>query len=205
MRLVLSTLALTLLMSACESNTSGAGSPATPTATPSTVVAALLVWTTWTADPKVAGGPEPGYRPALTGLTGHDVQSATPMIDNTGTSWVIYLVFTARGASLFSTLTQKTAAPCPNPSGNCPQRHLGLWLDLSQSDIDRWDDPSFVAQVSMPFDLACLAKPSAGVCAKFVSDPVTLEQIKSGQAAISGAFTREGAQELAASINALPR
>src|ERR1700747_1184963 len=53
-----------------------------------------LVYTKWVADSKVTGGPEPGYKPALTGLTGDDISSATASIDPTGTAWVVNISFT---------------------------------------------------------------------------------------------------------------
>src|SRR5438094_10519209 len=40
-----------------------------------------LVYTKWVKDDKVQGGPQPGYKPALTGLTGDDISSATATID----------------------------------------------------------------------------------------------------------------------------
>src|ERR1700757_948947 len=40
-----------------------------------------LVYTKWVKDDKVTGGPEPGYKPQLTGLTGDDISSATATID----------------------------------------------------------------------------------------------------------------------------
>ncbi|TMF53912.1 MAG: hypothetical protein E6I21_00740, partial [Chloroflexi bacterium] len=47
-----------------------------------------LVYTKWVADTKITNGPQAGYKPALTGLTGDDISSATATIDSTGTSWV---------------------------------------------------------------------------------------------------------------------
>src|SRR5437879_4993341 len=41
----------------------------------------LLAYTTWVPDAKVTGGPEPGYKPAFSGLTGNDITSATTAID----------------------------------------------------------------------------------------------------------------------------
>src|SRR5205814_1671520 len=126
---------------------STATSPSARTSTSSPT--ALLVFATWTPDSKVTNGPEPGYKPGLSGLTGHDVQSASVLTDSTGSTWLLSISFTTPGASRFAQLTRDNVAACPgNPataaSANCAPRHLGMWLDLTQSDIDRWEDPTFV-------------------------------------------------------------
>src|SRR5437588_11820569 len=64
-----------------------------------------LVYTKWVADTKVTGGPEPGYKPAFTGLTGDDISSATAAIDQSGLGWVVNVVFTSSGDDIFSNLT----------------------------------------------------------------------------------------------------
>ncbi len=56
-----------------------------------------LVYTKWVPDTKVTGGPEPGYKPAFTGLTGDNIQSATAVIDQNGIGWVVNVVFTSSG------------------------------------------------------------------------------------------------------------
>ena len=91
--------------------------------------------------------------------------------------------------------------PATNANANCAQRHLAVWVDLSQSDIDKWDDPTVVATVTKPFDLGCLSQPAAQVCPKFISDPITLDQITGGRAVIAGAFTQQSAAALATAIN----
>ena len=55
-----------------------------------------LVYTKWVPDAKVTAGPEPGFKPALTGLTGDDISAASATIDSTGTSWVVNITFTGR-------------------------------------------------------------------------------------------------------------
>jgi len=171
----------------------------------------LVVFTTWVPDAKVANGPEPGYRPALSGLTGRDIASAAAAIDASGTSWVVNFVFTHRGADLFATLTRNNVAACPGDpataaSAGCAQRHLAVWLDLTQADTDRWEEPTFVDQVSKPFDLSCLMAPATGPgCAKFLSDPVTLQEIDGGQVQIFVGATQQGTMDLANAINALSR
>jgi len=193
---------IAVLVIACgPSSASSVSSPAT--VTQSTLPVALVVFTTWIPDPGVINGPEPGYRPGLSGLTGHDVQSATAAIDMTGTAWVVNISFTPAGANLFAKLTRDNVAACPGDStATCAQRHLGIWLDLTQRDIDSWGDPTFTSKVSQPFDLACLMSASeTTVCPKFVTDPVTLQEIVSGNATISCGCVQQTANELAAAIN----
>jgi preprotein translocase subunit SecD len=166
-----------------------------------------LTYTTWVPDSKVTGGPEPGYRPQLSGLTGDDISSASAAIDQTGTSWVVNVSFTQAGAQKFDNLTRDNVNACPgdvntSQTANCPQRHLAIWLDLTQSDIDHWADPSYVAKVSSPYDPGCLAAQTAGtVCGKFLTDPITIQEIAGGQATISGSFTQQSANDLASGIN----
>jgi preprotein translocase subunit SecD len=166
-----------------------------------------LVYTKWVADTKVTGGPEPGYRPELTGLTGDDISSASASIDSTGTSWVVNVSFTGAGATKFDNLTRDNVNACPGDpnttaTANCPQRHLTIWLDLTQRDIDNWEDPSYTGKVSAPYDPQCLATQVEGtVCGKFLTDPITLSEIAGGQATISGSFTQASANDLATGIN----
>jgi hypothetical protein len=171
----------------------------------------VLTFTNWVWDPKVVNGPEPGYRPAFTGLTSADVSSATAALDATGTTWVVDVRFTQRGAQLFSALTKANVAACPGDpastaTANCPQRHLTIWLDLTQTDLDNWHDYAYVAQVSALFDLKCLArKPAQAICPKFVSDPITLTEIDGGRMQIAGGFGEQDAQALASALNARTR
>src|SRR5437016_13672759 len=72
-----------------------------------------LVYTKWVPDAKVTGGPEPGYKPQLTGLTGDDINSASATIDTTGVSWVVNIGLTSRGATLFVNLTRANVASRP--------------------------------------------------------------------------------------------
>ena len=168
---------------------------------------ALLVFTTWAKDAAVTNGPQPGYRPALTGLTSREIASAAPIIDASGSTWLIAITFTPSGRRLFTNLTAGNVAACPGdaattPSANCPERHLAVWLDLTQSDIDHWEDPSYVAKVARQFDLPCLTGAASIVeCGKFVSDPITIEPITGAQAQIAGNFTQQTAQDFAAAIS----
>jgi preprotein translocase subunit SecD len=166
-----------------------------------------LVYTKWVKDDKVTGGPEPGYKPALTGLTGDDITSASATIDPSGTQWVVNIQFTSAGADKFSKLTTDNVAACPGDtatvaSANCPERHLAIWLDLTQADIDHWEDATYSGKVSSNYDASCLAAQTQGtVCGKFLTDPITREAITGGQAQISGAFTQQSANDLATGIN----
>jgi preprotein translocase subunit SecD len=192
MRLAASVIGIAVLAIACES---GSVSSTKPSAQAST----LVVFATWLPDPKVTNGPEPGYKPAFTGLTGHDIQSASPVIDATGTAWFVNVSFTQSGAKLFAKLTHNNVAACPN---DCAQRHLAVWLGLTQTDIDNWEDPTHSARVSQPYDLGCLAHLSSTTpCPKFVSNPIVLQEITGGSAPIGCACTQQQASDLAGSIN----
>ncbi len=167
-----------------------------------------LVYTSWVADAKVTGGPEPGYKPKLTGLTGDDITSASPNINSDGTSWVVSIQFGSHGATLFDQLTRANVAACtgdPNTSqtANCAERHLAIWLDLTQKDIDNWENADYVAKIYAPYDPGCLSQQTATtVCGKFLTNPVTIEEISGGAAQISGNFTQQSAADLATGINA---
>jgi len=167
-----------------------------------------LVYTKWVKDAKVTGGPEAGYKPQLTGLTGDDISSATAAIDPNGTAWVVNIQFNSSGADLFDKLTAANVAACPgdtetSPSAQCPERFLTIWLDLSQKDIDQWGNADYAAKVSRPYDPECLAAPKPGVvCGKLLTNPITRERISGGQAVISGNFTQQSAKDLATGITA---
>jgi preprotein translocase subunit SecD len=167
-----------------------------------------LVYTKWVADAKVTGGPEPGYKPAFTGLTGDNISNASASIDPNGTSWVVNITFNQSGADLFDKLTRANVAACPgdtqtDPSAQCPGRFLTIWLNLTQKDIDNWENADYVAKVQQSYDAACLAAAKPGVvCGKLLTNPITTEEIAGGNAVISGTFTQQSAQDLATGINA---
>lgn len=155
-----------------------------------------LVLTKWVKDANApANSPEQGYRPQLTGLTGDQLSNATAALDTNGTGqWVVNLQFNSQGASLFGNLTAAAANACqPNA---CPENHLTWWLDLTQNDINQWDNQDYVANLMKPVELG----------GKFVTDPYTQSAIPGGQATISGGFTQQSATQLAANLNsgALP-
>lgn len=167
---------------------------------------ASLVYTTWTPDALVTNGPEPGYRPVLSGLTSDDIASATVAIDPSGTTWVIYITFNIAGRDLLAKLTRANLSACPgDPStssaANCAQRHLTLWLGLSQADIDQWENSTFVGTITQPYNIACLAQATATTpCPKFISDPITVTEIDGGLAAVAGFSTQQVAQDFANAI-----
>ncbi len=166
-----------------------------------------VIYTRWVPDANAGGGPEPGFKPELTGLTGADISQAQANPDSTGTGWVVDVTFTPHGSQLFSALTRDNVAACPGDpdtlaSANCAQRHLTIWLDLSQADIGNWEDGAYVDKVSEPYDLQCLARRSPQVvCPKFVIDPITTEEVDAGEAEISGDFDEQSAKRLARAMN----
>jgi preprotein translocase subunit SecD len=173
-----------------------------------------LVYTTWVPDAKVTGGTVPGYKPQLTGLTGDDISSATAVIDQSGIGWVVNIQFSSHGSDLFGKLTTDNVAACPgdpntSQAANCAQRHLAIWLDLNQNDINNWEDPTgaYPSKVMGNYDTACLATATpTTVCPKLLVDAVTLQPILGGNAVITGGgqggFTQQAAQNLATGITA---
>ena len=167
-----------------------------------------LIYTKWVADAAVTGGPHPGYKPAFTGLTGDDISSATAAIDQQGVGWVVNVSFTSRGSGVFGDLTTANVAACPGTPGvdataSCPERFLTIWLDLTQKDIDKWEDPTYANKVSGYYDTACLATAApTTVCPKLLVDAITQQAILGGQATISGqTFTQSSTNDLATGIN----
>ena len=166
-----------------------------------------LVYTKWVKDAKVTGGIVPGYKPQLTGLTGDDISSANASIDpSSGIGWVVNVNFNSQGSDLFGKLTTANVAACPgDPSttaGSCPERHLTIWLDLTQADIDHWEDATIANKVSTNYDPNCLATQGAtATCPKYLVDANTIQPILGGSAVISGNFTQQSAVDLSTGIN----
>src|SRR4029077_3091942 len=140
-----------------------------------------------------------GYKHELVGLTGDDISSASGTIDQNGVAWVVNITFTSHGSGVFDTLTRNNVAACPghpatNPNAGCPEPVLTIWLDLTQSDIDNWDNPGVQAQLLQRYD-------SGG---KLLVDAITDTEISGGQAQISGGSagsTQAQANDLATGIN----
>jgi hypothetical protein len=161
-----------------------------------------LVYTTWVADAKAVGGPEPGYKPALTALTGAHVTQVSATKDTTDATWDLNISLDPAGTQLMSTLTRDNVAACPDTSPNpdCAQRYLAMWVGLTQNDIDNWEDLARANEVSRPIGVGCDAQAAAGAaCAKLVTNAVTTAEIDSGDIAISG-FTQKEAQDLVDAI-----
>jgi hypothetical protein len=165
------------------------------TSSTTTRVSSSLVYTKWVADANVTGGPQAGYKPAMTGITGDDVASVTGSNDPNSGGWGLDLTFTSGGRDRFASLTRDNVAACPgDPSADnnaaCPLRHLTMWLGLTQADIDRWEDPTYVAAVSQSWS-------SGG---KLLVDLLTIQEIDGGEVVISGNLTQKEAQDLVAVI-----
>jgi len=77
-------------------------------------------------------------------------------------------------------------------------------LDLTQTDIESWEDPTYTATVSRLYDLDCLTTPSTTVvCPKLISDPITFQEIDGGHLVMNGVFTQQSATALANAINSM--
>ncbi|HZK73439.1 MAG TPA: protein translocase subunit SecD [Clostridia bacterium] len=163
-----------------------------------------LVYTKWVVDAKSTNPLHPGFKPAFTGLTGDDISSASSALDSTGTQWVVNVTFNSRGSDIFDTLTRANVAACqqdPTTGSYCAQRFLTIWLDLTQADINNWDNAAYQQKLELAYNPACL--PSTTVtCGKLLVDAVTQSEISGGTAQISGSFTQQSAGDLATGINA---
>jgi len=156
---------------------------------------ARLEYTKWVQADKAPAGRETsaGWKPQFTGLTGDMITNANAALDQNG-QWAVNVQFNSTCSDLFGKLTTDNVNACPQT--DCPQRHLGIWLDLTQDDIDRWEDPARVAQVTK--------SPDQG--GKLLTNPYTIQPILGGQAQITGGFDAQTAKDLATEINsgALP-
>ena len=148
---------------------------------------AQLVTTKWVADASVTGGPWPGFKPQITNLRSDMVTGANASIDQNGTSWAVNLSFNSEGANLFSQLTGDAYNACP--TSDCAQRHITEWLDLTQDDVDHWNERS--QQLYRPYDQG----------GALLTDPTIQQQISGGQAQITGQFTQDSAKNLATLLN----
>jgi protein-export membrane protein SecD len=150
------------------------------------------------ADSSITNGPFPGYRPQMTQMTADMLSNATASLDQNGTGWVVNFTFNQAGANIFSQLsTSAYNATCPRQGQlDCPERRLTNWLDLTQDDIDHWNERG--TQVYQENGSV-----SGG---KLLADPYIQSPITGGQGQISGNFTRQSAQDLATGLNngALP-
>jgi hypothetical protein len=143
---------------------------------------AALVITTWVRDPSVVGGPQPGYRPQISMINRGTLTSVSAARDPTGNDWVVAFTLGPEDARGFELLTAGAVAACP---GDCPERHLATWLDLTQDDVDHWSERGNVLS----------RRVSEG--GKLLSDPYVVSPITSGRAYIQGRFSQQEATVLA--------
>jgi preprotein translocase subunit SecD len=149
---------------------------------------AQLVTTKWVKDPSVKNGPWPGYRPQITNLKSDMLTSANASPDpNGGAGWVINFTLDSTGANIFSQLSTDAVAACPQ--GDCAERHITEWLDLSQDDVDHWNERA--NQLYANTD-------NGG---KLLTDPTMQTAITGGSGVISGSFTQQSAKDLATLLN----
>ncbi|HEY8642050.1 MAG TPA: protein translocase subunit SecD [Candidatus Dormibacteraeota bacterium] len=155
-----------------------------------------LVTTSWVPDPNSTfNGPQgitAGFKPQITPLTGDMITGATAQLDANGVSWVVQLTFDSRGTDQFGKLTTAAVNACPGSGADCPNRHIAEWLDLTQADVDHWDDPGYAAQISLPTEQG----------GKLITNPTIIDPILTGTAQISGNFTQTTAKDLATLLNA---
>jgi preprotein translocase subunit SecD len=153
---------------------------------------ARLVTTTWVKDPSITVGPNVGYKPQITPLTADMLTSANASLDQNGTSWLVNLIYNSQGASILNTLTTKQYNACSQQG--CPEQFMTQWLDLSQSDINNWNQVE--PNLYRPYDQG----------GKLLVDAVTQSVIPAGQMQITGSFSQATATNLAVLLNdgALP-
>jgi hypothetical protein len=161
-----------------------------------------IVYAKWVKDGNVIGGAKNGYRPQLTGVTGREIVRAAANRSSFGSGWVVDITFTPRGRQLFAELTRENVAACPgdpatNPAARCSERYLGIWMGLTQKDVDRWEEPGYANLMSRLWVSGSTADPRP----KLLSDPITLQEVSGGSVEISGALTDQEAQQLARAVN----
>jgi preprotein translocase subunit SecD len=153
---------------------------------PGAAAPARLVVTTWTKDPSFIDAPYPGYRPQVTPLTSDMITNAQ-VVRNSDGDIVVQVKFDSRGTEIFRNLTAQAAAACPQ--SDCPQRHVTMWLDLTQDDVDHWNQRAH--NLYRPFYQG----------GKLLTDPVVRAPITGGSAQIPGNFTEQQAEDLAHRLN----
>lgn len=159
---------------------------------------AQLVITTWVADPTVTGGAQPGYRPKLSGINSDSLTSATASLDQNGLNWAVNTTFNGTGSEQYGKITTDAYNSCPTDPNGCPTRHITFWLDLTQDDINQWQDAAVANKLS--------ANVNSGATGKLLTDPVIINPITGGNGQITGNFTQQQAKDLATLLNsgALP-
>lgn len=150
---------------------------------------ARLITTTWVKDDSVKAGPYPGYRPRMTDLRSDMLTGANASLDPNGTSWVVNVTYNQTGAGIFGKITTDAYNACPQAGDSCRERFVGEWLDLTQEDIDNWNERGGL--LYRPYEQG----------GKLLTDPVINEPITGGQAQISGNFSQRSAKDLATLLN----
>src|SRR5919108_593352 len=124
----------------------------------------------------------PGYRPEVTPLTSDMITNAQA-VRNPDDDVVVQVRFDSQGTEIFRNVTAQAAAACPHQ--DCPQRHVTMWLDLTQDDVDHWHERAH--DLYRPFYRG----------GKLLTDPVVTSPISGGSAQIAGDFNQQQADELA--------
>ena len=153
---------------------------------PGAAAPARLVVTTWTQDPSASYPPYPGYRPAISPITSDMITNAQ-VVRNSNGDIVVQVKFDSRGTEIFRNLTAQAAAACPQQE--CPQRHLTMWLDLNQDDLDHWNQRAH--DIYRPLYRG----------GKLLTDPAVTAPIPGGSAQIAGNFNQQQAEDLAHRLN----
>ena len=162
-------------LSSAPGRTTPAGAPPAPPA--------AFVITAWVRDPSVVNGPWPGYRPQMTLMYRGTLVSVRAARDPSGgNDWVVQFTLDSEGAQVLGSLTRDAVAAC---AGDCPERHVASWLDLTQDDVDHWNERA--EAVYRPV--------SQG--GKLISDPHVVSPITAGQGYIQRNFSQQEATELA--------
>ena len=152
---------------------------------------------TWGADATApAVGQAPGsYKPQLTGLGSAQVVSASSGLDSNGLNYAVTLNFNSDGAAQFSKLTTDAVNACPGDGVTCPKRTIGIFEDLTASDLANWERVA-----------PTIANPPSIPGGKLLTKPNILQPIAGGTATITGNFDQASARDLALQISsgALP-
>lgn len=153
---------------------------------------ARLVTTTWVPDASITNGPYPGYKPQITKLTSNMVTGANASLDqNGGNGWVVNVTLNSEGSGIFGQISTTAYNSCQQQQ--CPQQHVAEWLDLTQDDVDHWNDR------------ATTLYQDTNHGGKLVTDPVISSPITGGQFFIQGSsqapFTSSSAKDLATLLN----
>jgi preprotein translocase subunit SecD len=153
---------------------------------------AQLVTTVWVKDASVTNGPYPGYKPKITDLKSDMLTSANASLDSSGGGgWVVNFYLNSTGANIFGQLSTTAYNACTQ--GDCPERHITEWLDLSQDDVDHWNERA--NQLYQPYDQAY----NQG--GRLITDPTIQTPITGGQGVIQGQFSQTSASDLATLLN----